>query len=241
MLTAWQQSSIITPRIDPDVLFMYDPATNTDLVTGLTCGVKLNSTTVDNVTLIDSQPTVKMAATNQGVTITFPTSIDLNSMPEWTIEWVSRPTSINTSYANELTLLDASGAGNMYIGCRWTDTGFANTLQFTLNGYGNTSTCWRAMSVTKSVAVNKLSRYAMVFKDNKLTVYRDGVLLTVTNGTGGSGVNQTFINKIQALNPFTRMYIGWANSTYISPIGNFGRVRISGIARYTSNYTPQPF
>lgn len=241
MLTLWQQSMFVTPKIDPNVLFMYDPATNTDLVTGLTCGTKLNGVSVDSNTPIDGQPTVKMAATNQGVTIAFPTPIDLNGLAEWTIEWASLPTSINASYANELTLLDAGGAANMYIGCRWPDGGFANALQFTLNGYGSPSTCWRAMSVTKTVALNKLSRFAMVFKDNQLRVYRDGALLTVTNGTGAGGTSQTFINKIQQLNTFTRMYIGWANSTYVSTIGNVGRVRISKIARYTSNYTPAPF
>lgn len=231
---------IVTPKIDPNVLFVYDPATNTDLVTGLTCGTKLGATAADSAVLIDGQPTVKLATTAQGVTIAFPTPINLDAMTEWTIEWSSLPTSINASYANELNLLDAANTASNYVGCRWPDGGFANALQFTLNGYGNTSTCWRALSVTKTVALNKISRYAMVFKNNRMTVYRDGVLLTVTNGTSGNGTSQTFINKIQQNNPHTKMFIGWANSTYVSTVGNVGRVRISNIARYDGNYTPAP-
>lgn len=241
MLTIWQQSMIVTPRIDPNVLFMYDPATNTDLVTGLTCGTKLGVTTVDNTVLIDGHPTVKMADTDRGVTIAFPTPINLNALPEWTIEWSSLPTSINSSYANELNLLDAANTASNYVGCRWTDGGFANALQFTLNGYGNSATIWRSFTTTKAAAVNKISRYAMVFKNNQVIVYRDGARLTLTNGSGGSGANQTFINKIQQNNPHTKMFIGWANSTYVSTIGNAGRVRISNIARYDGNYTPAAF
>ncbi|MNI53907.1 hypothetical protein D3C73_1087660 [compost metagenome] len=236
MFLNWQQGLIQTGRVDlNNVLFLYDPATNKDLVTGTTCGVVRANTPVDSVVMIDGNPTLKAAVSTSGVAITFPTPIDLGILDEWTIEWAAFPTSVPANYATEM-LMNYPGGG--YIGARWTDAGFGARLQFTGGGFGNAATIWR-IPTNYAQASGHLARYAMVYKDGLISVYKDGVKQTMNNGTGQS-TSSTSFPKAAGWQPFTTMNLGWINSTYISWLGNYGRVRISSTARYLANYTPQP-
>lgn len=219
-------------------LFLYDPATNKDLVTGTTCGVLRSGTTVDSTILIDGNSTIKSTTGTHGATITFPTPLDLGSLAEWTIEWNSLPNSIGYGYSTELMLNWPAGP---YMGCRWADGGFGNRLQFSGGGTGfsNVATIWRTPE-TNVQAANKLARYAMVLADGKISVYKNGIKQSMNNGTTNA-ITQDYFVKATIPQPLTTMSIGWLNSTFISWQGNFGRVRISAGARYLANYTPVPF
>lgn len=238
MLTAWLQTSIgSTPTIDPNAIFLFDPATNTDLVTGQVCGAYVGGAVADSSITIDGHATAKMDNVNAGIGITFPKPLNLEALPEWTIEWSDRPTNIRAYYANELLLTTSN---SVVIGGRWTDGGFLERLQFTLTGFGNVNTIWR-LDGTKAATYNVVNRYAMVFKDGRMSVYQNGVKQMMQNSTYGSGTRQDYIPKGAAWANFVTMALGFRESTNASFIGNYGRVRISDRARYTSDYTPQPF
>ena len=228
-----------TPIPTGDVLFLYDPATNKDLISDTICGALKGSTSVDATFQIDGYDTLKFAAASAGAVLTFPTALSLNSMTEWTIEWSSRPTTIGSAYFTEL-FLDTVPASGIPLGCRWTDSGYGDKMQFNAADFNNLR-LWRAAE-TKASAVNKLTRYSMVYKGGAIRVYKDGVLQMLANGVeGGSSTSQTFIPKTQAWPVFANLTLGWFNAGNTAWLGNFGRIRISNFARYLANYTPAPF
>lgn len=236
MFLNWQTSIMSTTA--SATLFLYDPATNKDFVSGATCGVLRTGTTVDSTILIDGQPTIRSATGTHGVAITFPTPLDIGSLSEWTIEWSSLPTSIGYNYSTELML---NWSGGPYMGCRWTDGGFGNRLQFSGGGTGfsNTATIWRTTE-TNVQAINKLAKYAMVLADGKISVYKNGIKQNMNNGTTNA-ITQDYFVKAAIPQPLTTLNIGWLNATFTSWQGNMGRIRISAGARYLANYTPAPF
>lgn len=234
MFLSWQNTLINSTTAK--TLFLYDPATNTDLVTNTVVGAMRAGTTVDETVLIDGHPTIKLASATQGVLVTFPTPLDLGNMLEWTIEWSSFPTAIGTNYFTDLYL---NWTGGPYIGARWTDAGFGHRLQFSASGFSNLSSIWR-IPTTKAQAVNKLAKYAMVFKDGKVSVFKDGVKQTMNNGTTNN-ISSDYMTKDVVWQPLTTLNLGWMNSTNSAFTGNSGRIRISQGARYLTNYTPEPF
>lgn len=228
-----------TPIPTGDVLFLYDPATNKDLITDTVCGALKANTSVDSVVKIDGYNTLKFAASSAGAVLTFPTTLSLNTMSEWTIEWSSQPTAIGVSYFTEL-FLDTVPSSGIPLGCRWTDGGYGDKLQFNVADFNNLR-LWRPPG-NKASAVNRLTRYSMVYKGGVIRVYKDGVLQLVTNGTEAAApTSQTFISKTQAWPVFANLTLGWFNSANVAWLGNFGRIRISNFARYLGNHTPPPF
>lgn len=221
-----------------DVLFLYDPATNKDLITNTVCGALKASTTVDTTVKIDGNDTLKFAAAGAGAVLTFPSGINLNALTEWTIEWSSRPTAIGVSYFTEI-FLDTTPSSGVPLGCRWTDGGYGDKLQFNIADFNN-ARLWRP-PFAKPAVVNKLTKYSMVYKGGVVKVYVDGALQTLTNGVEGNGVSQAFISKTQSWGVFTNLTLGYFNSANVAWLGNFGRIRISNFARYLGTHTPPPF
>lgn len=221
-----------------DVLFLYDPATNKDLITDTVCGALKASTTVDTTVKIDGNDTLKFAAAGAGAVLTFPSGIDLNALTEWTIEWSSRPTAIGLSYFTEF-FLDPTPSAGIPLGCRWCDGGYGDKLQFNIADFNN-ARLWRP-PFAKSAKVNVLTKYSMVYKGGVVKVYVDGVLQTLTNGVEGSSTSQTFITKTHSWSVFTTLTLGYYNSANVAWLGNFGRIRISNFARYLGTHTPGAF
>lgn len=226
------------PEPTGDVLFLYDPATNKDLISNTVVGALRTATTVDTLVTLDGQPTVKFGSTAAGAIITLPTPINLEALAEWTVEWSSRPTSMSSSYMNEI-FLDLLNTAGYPLGCRWADGGYGNRLQFNISNFAN-SNLWRP-PVDKSAALNKENRWAMVYKGGQVKVYRDGVKQMLAAGTNGGTGTQDFISKTQPFFTVAKIYIGWYNGTNVAFIGNMGRIRISAFARYLGNYSPKPF
>lgn len=240
-MLAWQQAlaKAPVPVAQAGTLFLYDPGTNKDLISDTIVGALKANTTVDTSVLIDGRSTIKFAAAaSSGVTITLPTAINLDTLPAWTVEWVSRPTSFPTDYANELFLDTLTGITNV-IGCRWSNLGYGNRLQFNMSNWAN-SFIWRP-PVAKADVVNTIVRWAMVYQNNQVAIYKDGVRQMLANGTSTSTGTQNYIDKTMAFPTVARIHLGYYNGTNQSFLGNIGRIRISDGARYTANYTPIPF
>jgi hypothetical protein len=219
-----------------DVLFLFDPGTGKDEVTNQTC-IALSGVAVDMSVLIDEKPTLKFAAVNNQGLITFPTPIAFDALEGWTVEWSSRPTSFATAYANEL-FLDITTTLGYPIGCRWGDAGYNNRLQFNISNWANANI--GQPPVNKTAVVNKVNRWAMVFRNNRLQIFKDGVLQMLAFGTSTTYA-QDYMAKNGALPTVTKLYLGYFNSINQAWLGNFGRIRISNFARYLGNYTPTPF
>ena len=225
------------PAPTGDVVFLYDPATSKDLISGQVCIALSNNAAIDTINQIDGHSTLKLAqGTSQGL-ITLPTPINFEALSEWTVEWTSRPTSIGSSYFTEL-FLDIAVTQGYPIGCRWGDGGYANRLQFNIGNWSNGVI--GQPPIAKSSVVSKDNRWAMVFKNAQLRIYYNGVLQLIAFGTT-SNYNQNYISKTQEFGLIAKLYIGYYNSINQAWLGNMGRIRISNFARYLGNYTPIPF
>lgn len=225
------------PPPEGDVLFLYDPATSKDLVSNQVCIALTNGASVDTVVKIDGYNTLKFAAGNQQGLITLPTPINFETLSEWTIEWVSRPTSIGGSYFTEVFLELAVSQGYP-MGCRWADGGYGNRLQFNLSNWSNPN-IWQP-PIVKTQAINNDNRWAIVYKGGIARIYRNGVKQMLAAGTGGV-YDKDYIAKTQAFLLASKIYLGYYNSINQAWLGNMGRIRISNFARYLGNYTPVPF
>lgn len=234
-LLATNRSEIIPPT--GDVIFLFDPASGKDEVTDQFCITMANGLAIDTSYLIDNKPTLKFTgASNQGL-ITLPQAINFDTLDDWTIEWSSRPTSFITNYANEL-FLDITNTQGYPIGCRWGDSGYGNRLQFNISNWANANI--GQPPVNKASVVNKVNRWAMVFRNAQLRIYKDGVLQSLAFGTSTS-YTQDYLAKSGTLITATKLYLGYFNSINQAWLGNFGRIRISNFARYLDSYTPEGF
>jgi hypothetical protein len=220
-----------------DVLFLYDPATNKDLISDTVVGAIKTATEVDPAVLIDGQSTLKTSSVNSGVLITLPTALDLETMQNWTLEWSSIWNAYQSGYATEL-FMDITNTAGFPIGCRWTDGGYQERNQFNASDWNN-ARIWRPSS-TKTQVIGQLNRWALVRKGSYFFVMLNGVRQLLENGTV-NGTKQSLFNKTQALPTVTKMYLGYFNATNRCYPGNFGRIRFSNFARYVGDYTPQPF
>lgn len=218
-----------------DPAFLYDPETNSDLLGSKPTILRRANTTVDTNYLIDDHPTVRLGTANAGIQVTFQTPFNFN-IPEWTIEWSSRIEAIGTYYFTELLFIASNGD---FLGCRWTDGGYNSMLQMSVGSWANNNTNWRAL--TKTAVLGVLKRYALIYKDGVIRFYVDGVMQELMNGTAGTGAKQMFFVPPVNLVAYANMYIGYQGSVNGSYTGNVGRVRLSNYARYTGNYTPEPF
>lgn len=225
------------PQPTGDVLFLYDPGTSKDEISGNVCIALSGGAAVDNTFLIDNKATLKFTAAGQQGLITFPTSINLEALTEWTVEWSSRPTTFLTSYVTEL-FMDLTVSQGYPIGCRWGDGGYGNRLQFNISNWANNNI--GQPPIVKTDVTNKINRWAMVFKGGQLRIYKDGVKQLLAFGTSNTYA-QDYIGKTQAFPTVTRMYLGYFNSVNQAFAGNMGRIRISNFARYLGNYTPVAF
>jgi len=225
------------PQPTGDVLFLYNPGTGKDEISGLNCIALANGAAVDNTFLIDDKPTLRFAAGNNQGLITLPNPINLEALSEWTLEWSSRPTTFLTSYATEI-FMDVTVTQGYPVGCRWGDGGYGNRLQFNISNWSNNNI--GQPPFVKANVLNVINRYAMVYKGGQLRIYKDGVKQMVAFGTG-SQYTQDYIGKTQAFPTVTKIYLGYYNSINQAFAGNIGRVRISNFARYLGNYTPVAF
>jgi hypothetical protein len=226
-----------TPEPTGEVLFLFDPETGKDLISNQTCIALSNNAAIDTLNKIDDKPTIKLAqATSLGL-ITLPTPSNFEALTEWTVEWVSKPTSIGSNYFTEL-FLDIAVTQGYPIGCRWGDAGYGHRLQFNIGNWANAVIA--QPQIVKSGVANVVNRWAMVYKGGRLKIYYNGVLQMLAFGTSNT-YGQNYVSKSQAFGIIAKIYLGYYNSINQAWLGNIGRIRISAFARYLGNYTPVPF
>jgi hypothetical protein len=225
------------PEPTGDVLFLYDPETSKDLISGQVCVALSGGAAVDNITKIDGKGTLKLVGGGSQGLITFPTPLSLEVLSEWTVEWVSRPISIQSGYVTEM-FIDTSPSSGYPIGCRWPDGGYGNRAQFNLSNWANEN-IWHP-PFAKAAAEGNTIRWAMVYKGGLIRIYKDGIKQSLAAGTSGI-YDKDFISKTVSWPVYHKIYLGYFNGTNSAWTGNFGRLRISNFARYLANYTPVPF
>uniref|UniRef100_A0AB39CCS2 Tail fiber protein n=1 Tax=Pseudomonas phage RVTF4 TaxID=3236931 RepID=A0AB39CCS2_9VIRU len=215
-------------------IFLYDPETESDLMGVVHTYTKYGTVTPDDLE-INGHKTLKLGTNVSGMQITFATPFNLQDK-DWTLEWSFRNTvSAGTAYATELTLPSAvAGQGIL---SRWGDTGFGNRLQVG-GSMGAVNSIWNP-PISKAASLNVDTNMALSCKNGRVSVFRNGVLQMLANGTGG--VYNTPNYPVGAnLSSLAYMQINSSGSGMINQLGNRGRIRLSLGARYTRNYTIKP-
>lgn len=222
-----------------DVILLFDPGTMSNLA-GYPITPVLVDSVVDTVNLIDDHPTYsKTNASTSRLVITFASPLDLTK-DDWTFEWSTFTTQFQPGYSGEFWL-DSGSVTNPGMTVFYGDAGYGNRLMVA-NGYAAThADLWRPVH-NKTAGLNKLVRFAVVYKEGFMSVYIDGAKQQMWNNT--SDVIQKSDVPLRGYgNSITRCIVGrLIEYGHILPnIGRVGRIRISKFARYSGNHIPQPF
>lgn len=208
---------------EPWLLFDVNSLTD-KMGTGAT-GV-LTSAAADPTYLIDGEPSLKITGTGT-LKINLATLFD-STIPEWTLEWSSRLNTSTTGYANLIVLRNATA---YTFAQRTADSGFGLRIQ-----QGTTfATAGDAYNFPFGSAAKNgvLTRYAAVKKGGLITMYVDGKVTNLANGTGSAYTVKGFPAGAGLVNN-NEITLGLLAQ-------NIGHVRLSKFARYTIDYTPAPF
>jgi len=142
---------------------------------------------------------------------------------DFTIEFWAYYTGVGSGY-EYLTMLAniAEGALSNRIAIRLADAGFGNELQGETKG-GSSPNLLRS-SQNKTTLLNRWAAIAVVRSGGTTYLYVDGVLEVSST---------TVVNYANSMTLLLGAYLGFSYTGYIDEL------RISDVARYTSNYTPQ--
>jgi hypothetical protein len=213
-----------------NVLFLFDPETGTDLM-GSTPTVAYTNSAGPDAFAIRGKPTYALPNTNAGLTITLATPLNLQGK-NWTLEWSTYNTGAFSAYAWELGLVNASAG----IQARYGNSGFGSRLQVGTN-FRTVGAAWNP-PVSNASTLNVLKEYALVCKNNAISMFVDGKKQKFANGTG-SVYNTDSFAPADDLSGLTRIIAGFQGSTVPAVISKHGRIRISDFARYTRDYEPK--
>lgn len=223
------------PEDTGNVIFLYDPVTNTELMGTNPTIVLSGGAVADAANPIDGRSSLSFPSTSAGLLITFATPLNLQGK-NWTVEWSSKNTTAAASYAHEFSLL-SSTAGTGVLS-RYGDQGFQNRLHFGTS-FGVANNTW-APAITKANATNVLNHYALVCKDGQIKIFCNGLQQSLARGTTTVYNLQSFTPQDSLAN-ITRLRLGFEASSTPAVTGYHGRIRISDFARYSRSYTYVPF
>jgi hypothetical protein len=221
-----------------DVVFLYDPVTNTDLVGGPAVTTLSGGAVADETILINGQPTLKFPSVTAKHVITFPTDLNL-VQGNWTLEWSFINNSAPTAYANDFVMYSRTGGAGVGLYTRFGDGGFLNRWVLSDPRGAATPSLTQPLPFTKAALVGLTTNVALVSIAGVIRVYVNGVATMMALGNGSTNYNQpTFI--AEGMDKIYAFGLGDVNSTVRAVPGNRGRIRLSNFARYKSNYTPGP-
>lgn len=227
-----------TPEETGDVIFLYDPVTNTDLIGGPSVSTLSGGAVADETILINGQPTLKFPTGSAKQVIAFPSDLNLTT-GNWTLEWSFINNSAPSAYANDFVMYSRTGGSSVGVYTRFGDSGFGHRYNLSdPRGAANPNFC-QPLPFTKASLVGLTTNVAMVSIGGLIKVYINGVFQMMAVGAGSGAYTQpTF--AAQGMDAIYQWGIGWVGSTVQAVPGNRGRIRLSNFARYKANYTPGP-
>lgn len=226
-----------SPPETGDVLFLYDPETNSDLTGRGATSTLTGGAVLDTVDLIHGVPTLKFPTASAKQVITFPADLNLTDS-NWTLEWSAYydPIAANI-YRNDL-IVDARVSPNG-IYTRFGDNGFNNRFVLAdLRGSANPALT-QPTPYTKTALQSQVWHWALVSIAGLVKLYCNGNQVIMALGYNSTTYNKSTF-PVGGMNGLYQMRIGDANgSSVMAATGYRGRIRLSNFARYKSNYTPQ--
>lgn len=222
-----------------DVIFLYDPVTNTDLAGGPSVSTLSGGAVSDETILINGQPTLKFPTVAAKQVIAFPTDLDL-TQGNWTLEWSFINDTSPTAYANDLVMYSRTGASGVGVYTRFNDSGFGNRYCLSDSRGASNPGLVQPLPYTKAQLVGTLMNMALVSIAGVIKVYVNGVYTMTALGNASNVYNQPTFTAT-GMDKIYQLGIGDVNGGTVRAIpGNRGRIRLSNFARYKSNYTPGP-
>lgn len=192
-------------------------------------GVVFETTpTIDNITLAGQLG-------NLSATIMFDRNVNLTA-GDFTLEYSSINVGSNTNYMGELAFFNASDT--LLQSLRFGNGGFGNRYQLddpTKGVSGVYST-----TLTKTVSLNNLKRVAIVKIGSSIFFYLNGVKQMLAIGVGSTYNNDSMLAP-SGLTRVRYIKLGKFAAGMSAALLKMGPIRLSNFARYTENYTPEPF
>lgn len=222
-----------------DVIFLYDPVTNTDLsgrgaVTTLSGGA-----VADTNILINGQPTLNFPTVSAKQVVVFPADLNL-AIGNWTLEWSFINNIAPAAYANEFMMYSRTGGFGVGVYTRFGDSGFGNRWNLSDPRGAGDPNLTQPLPYSKAMLVGLTTNVAMVSIAGLIKVYVNGVVQTMALGAGSGTYNRATF-AAQGMDKIYQFVMGDANGSSVRAVpGNRGRIRLSNFARYTRNYTPGP-
>lgn len=212
-----------------------------DMATATTTGIPSTSTLSGAVTdtgyLIDGLPTLSIPGASDKAKFTLNTPLNLEvGNGHFTIEWsFVYHAPFTSSYATNFFLLNGDNATGMVslVG----DAGFDNRWYYYTTPAGNPAGSWLTPEVKNTLA-GQLIHAALVCRNEKLYLYKNGQLVTVFEY--GTFTPLTGVPKKIEFNNITTLNFGYWSGAVQNVASHYGNVRISNYARYVNNYAPGP-
>lgn len=221
-----------------DVIFLYDPVTNSDLAGGPAVSTLSGGAVADQTILINGQPTLKFPTTAAKQVIAFPTDLNL-TVGNWTLEYSFINNTNPTAYANDLVMYSRTGGSGIGLYTRFGDSGFANRWFLSDPRGAASPSLTQPLPYTKALLVGATTNVALVSIAGVIKVYVNGSMTPMALGSSGSTYNQTTFTA-QGMDAIYQFVTGSAVANVLAVPGNRGRIRLSNFARYKANYTPGP-
>lgn len=232
-------SGIVAPPETGDVIFLYDPVTNTDLAGGPSVSTLSGGAVADETILINGQPTLAFPTVAAKQVISFPTDLNLIT-GNWTLEWSFINNTNPTAYANDLVMYSRTGGSGVGLYTRFGDSGFGNRYTLSDPRGATNPGLTQPLPYTKAMLVGLTTNVALVSIAGVIKVYINGAVQMMALGAGSGTYNQPTFTA-QGMDKIYQWGIGDVNGGTVRAIpGNRGRIRLSNFARYKSNYTPGP-
>lgn len=227
-----------SPPETGDVIFLYDPVTNTDLAGGPSVSTLSGGAIADETILINGQPTLKFPTTAAKQVIAFPTDLNLVT-GNWTLEYSFINNTVPANYANDLVMYSRTGGAGVGLYTRFGDLGFGHRWLLSDPRGAADPKVTQPLPYTKTSLAGLTTNVALVSIAGVVKVYVNGSLTLMALGNDGNSYTLPTFTP-QGMDKIYQLGIGWVNSTVQAVPGNRGRIRLSNFARYKSNYTPGP-
>lgn len=227
------------PAETGNVIFLYDPVTNTDLVGGSSTSTLSGGAVADATILINGQPTLKFPTVAAKQVVSFPTDLNLTT-GNWTLEYSFINNTAPADYANDFIMYSRSGGSGVGLYTRFGDSGFLNRWNLSDPRGATNPNLTQPLPFTKTTLVGLTTNVALVCIAGLIKVYVNGTVQLMAVGAGSGVYNQPTFTA-QGMDKIYQFGIGDVNGGTVRAVpGNRGRIRISNFARYKSNYTPGP-
>lgn len=221
-------------------IWLFDPATGTDLVAGNASLSLFGGGVVNSSQPIYGYDTIEWPTTASGGVITIPTNIQLGD--NWTVEWQAYAAVAPVLNEYNYELLGYTTSATDFIYTVWGDSGFSYQMRMAFGPFTDQAKVWRGGPARNEIA-GIVRTHAFVCSNRVVSYYYNGVRqATLINWNATIDASKQVTTPTFPMGtpfaPLRQFLIGSPGGANKGMVGRFGRIRISDFARYGSNYVP---